>query len=295
MYQKAEFFDPEIYEDKGGYDLYKIEDEDFSKSFLRKTICEYRVSKGNKKIFICLWGRILNGVGSCPGRLWISYKGNLHMSISFPLSYFKSYFIEEMYPVVGNFGVLRTFNHFAPGQFMDKFPNDIVCKEHRKKCGGIQERRDFGYCHTMPNGNLVMAPRDDELRKFGLRACYLGKHADYVPSLDEFADEFYRQMVKAIDEFDTLDKILDYENKFYNEYENNFKLSINNPNADLKKDGTFWTLETPNALLKCDHKGMRYQYFSSWFDKVYHTIDGNPDQEKPYHLKYEYIEGLNEK
>ena len=129
---------------------------------------------------------------SAPGRVWISYKGNLHISISFPLSYFKSYFLEEMYPVVSNFGVLRTYNHFAPGQFMDKFPNDVVCKEHRKKCGGIMNRRDFGYVSTGIAGNLIKAPTDDELRKHGLRACYLGKHCENVPTNEEFAEQMYK-------------------------------------------------------------------------------------------------------
>ena len=95
--------------------------------------------------------------------------------------------------------------------------------------------------------------------------------------------------VELMKELDTVDKIIEYENKFYNEYENNFNMSINNPNADLKKDGTFWTQKTPNALFKVDHKGMRYQYFSSFFDPIYFQPQGDPDKEKPYHLKYEYL------
>ena len=63
MYQKADFFDPKIFEDNGDYYLYKIEDEDFSKTCLRKTISDYRVSQGNSKIFLILWGRVLRGAG----------------------------------------------------------------------------------------------------------------------------------------------------------------------------------------------------------------------------------------
>ena len=202
---------------------------------------------------------------------------------------FKNYFEEEMFPLYSDYAVLETFNHFAPGQYIMKFPNDVVCREHRKKTSGILNRRAFGFAITGMGGNLIAVPGENELRKMGSGACCLSNHCDKVPTQEEWMCEYYKKLMKIMKEYDTVDKIVEHQNLVFNEYENNYKMSINNPNADLEKDGTFWTQEYPNALFKVDHKGMRYQYFKSEYDPIHFKLKGDPDKEKPYHLKYELL------
>ena len=287
--QKQENFDPKIFEDKGDFDLYQVEHEDPQTSLLRKIICEHRMKDENPRPWIKLSDTVKNVTGSADGRVWISIKGNLHLVLGYPLKMFKNYFEEEMFPTIADYAVLETFNHFAPGKYMLKFSNDIVCKEHRSKTAGVLRRRGFGYAVIILGGNLVEAPNHEKLRAEGIKACCMKDHCDKIPTPLDFGTELFKNLKRLFKEYDTVEKIVEHQNIVFNEYENNYKMSINNPNADLVKDGTFWTQEYPNALLKVDHKGMRYQYFKSDYDEIIFKVKGDPNKEKPYHLKHEYI------
>ena len=287
--QKQDSFDPKKFEDKGDFDFYEVDVEDPIKSIIRKDICEHRLKEGNYKPWIKLSEIVQNVTGSADGRVWVSIKGNLHLVLTIPLKQFKSKFEEELFPTIADISVLDTFNHFAPGKYMLKFANDIVCKEHRSKTAGILRRRAFGCASVIMGGNLVQAPGAEKLRAQGITACCMKDHCDNVPTPLEFSTVLFKILMENLKKYDTVDKIVEHQNLVFNEYENNYKMSINNPNADLEKDGTFWTQEYPNALLKVDHKGMRFQYFKSDYDEITFNVKGDPNKAKPYYLKYEDI------
>ena len=221
-------------------------------------------------------------------------KGNILTFVALPLKHFENYFQEEVYPCLSQIALLDTFNHYCPGQYMIKFPNDIVCCEHVGKTSGALVRREEGYALFAPGVNSVAAPEGDQLRKHGIKSCCMKKHiVGELPTAEEFTELLYQNLRDVSKKYDTPEKVVEIMNKEYNKYDKTYKLSINNPNADLKKDGTFWTQKFPNALFKVDHKGMRYQYFSSYYDPIYFKVEGDPNKEKPYHLKYEYVNADN--
>ena len=285
---KQEDFDPKVFEDKGDFDLYRLYEEDVLKGFIHVSICKERAN--NPKPWVKITDKIKNATGSQDGRVWIPLDGNFSTIYGFPLTFFKNYQEEEFFPVLGPIAILRTFNHFCPDKYVMKFPNDIACKEHRGKTCGLLVRREHGFAMIGPGVNLATCPNPNEVRKQGIKPCCMKNHCDgKLPTPEEWSFECYKNMIQILKECDTPEKVVAVMNEEYNKYENNYNMTINNPNADLKKDGTFWTQKTPNALFKVDHKGMRYQYFSSYYDPIYFKLEGDPDKEKPYHLKYEYL------
>ena len=291
MLQKQETFDPKIFENKGEYDYYHVEHEDVLKSYLHIPICNYRNTLKDPKPWAKISDSCANVTGSADGRVWVSLKGNPAPCVAIPLHCFKDDFQIEMFPLLASIATLDTFNHIAPDTYILKFPNDIVCKEHKGKTSGVLIRKEYNHVLLGAGCNLVAAPENNDLRKNSITACCVKRHVPEgkVPTPEEFIDELFKNMWKFIQKFPTIEEILEMLNREFNKYENNYKLSINNPNADLKKDGAFWTQKFPNAYLKIDHKGMRYQYFESYYDNVYFDVKGDPSKEKPYHLKYEYI------
>ena len=230
-----------------------------------------------------------NVTGSADGRVWISMEGNLQVTVAYPIK-FTSDFEDEMFPLIVPIAVKETFQMFAPGKFMCKFPNDTVCKEHKRKVGGLLIRKMEGYVIVFLGADLTNAPEDSQLRKNCYGACCLKNHCEKCPSKYDFSVALFYKIKEMSKSYNTIEKVLDLQNTTMNEYEPNYKLSINNPNADLKKDGAFWTEDFPNAYLKVDHQGRRYQYFSCYYDNVFYKAEGNPEKPKHYHLLHEYVD-----
>ena len=277
------------FENAGPFDLYHFEHDDLDKRHVFREIIAQRKKDKLTRPFVKLTDMVDNGTGSADGRVWVSIKGNVHMLLAFPID-FKSDFEDEMFPLIIPIVLKETYNYFAPGEYMCKFPNDIICKKHKKKTSGALIRKIDGFVLIPVAGNLVGCPQNNQLRENSYGACCMKEHSDKIPTPLEFALQFYRITMEMRYKYDSIDKILDLQNTTMNEFESNYKLSINNPNADLKKDGAFWTQDFPNAYLKVDHNGKRYQYFSSYYDNVFYKSKGNPANPKHYHISHQYVD-----
>lgn len=274
----------------GMFDFYPIKNCDCKKGYIYHEILKEKSKEENPKPFLSKIDIVTNATGSADGRIWIPMKGNLHGIVGFPESFFKTEWEKQMFPMIAAFALRDGILKYAPGQFMSKFPNDVVCKEHRRKTAGLLTRNEQGYVMLIFGANLVTYPDNENLRKESYGACCLKNHADYVPSVEELLLEIGHRITEMYKIYTDNQKILDLVNTSLNEYEpGNYKLELNNPKADLKKDGTFWTTQYRNALFKVHHDGFIYQYFESYFDKVYYKVEGNPDEKKPYHIEYEYV------
>ena len=277
------------FENKGDFDYYHLAEDDFTKRlFFRECIVD-RSKKPNPRPYIMVSDISKNVTGSADGRVWKPILGNLHMAAAMPIN-FSSDFEDEMFPLLVPIAVKETYDHYAPGLFICKFPNDIVCREHKRKVSGVLIRKMDGFVVIFLGGNLVAAPGIDELRKDSYGACCMKNHIDKVPTPYEFAVEFYRNVLALKGKYNTIEKVLEAQNTMMNEYLPNYKLSINNPNADLKKDGAFWTEDFPNAYLKVEHDGKRYQYFSCYYDNVFYKLEGDAEKPKHYHLTHQYVD-----
>ena len=277
------------FKDVGPFDLYHFEHDDLDKRHVFREICALRKKEKLTRPFVKLTDMVDNGTGSADGRVWVSIKGNVHMLLGFPVD-FKSDFEDEMFPLLVPIFIRDTFNYFAPDQYICKFANDIVCKEHHRKTCGLLVRKMEGYILISVAGNLVGCPKNDQLRKNSYGACCMKEHCDKVPTPLEFALQFCRIVMENRYKYDTIEKVLEIHNKSMNDYGPPYEVSINNPNADLKKDGAFWTQDFPNAYLKVDYDGKRYQYFPSHYDNVFYKSKGDPEKPKDYYIAHELID-----
>lgn len=214
-------------------------------------------------------------------RVWIPYRGNIHGAIGIPLHMFKNSIEREFFPTFASFAIRDTCNKYAPGQYCSKFPNDVVCKDHGSKTGGILIRQEGKYAAAVFGLNLVQAPPTDLIRKDGLTACCLKNHCDKLPTPCEFLEAAGMRIFELYKELYTLQKKVDYCNSSLGVYKKKtFYYEINNPNADPDKDGFLWTRKYPNALLKGYLRGELYEVGNSFFDREYFRADKGDSSEK---------------
>lgn len=220
---------------------------------------------------------IYGGAGTANGRVWIPYKGNLHGVIGFPFHMFRDQTAIELFSIVASYGIKDVCNKFAPGEYCSKFPNDVICKKHHRKTGGIICRKEGKFCLVIFALNLVKAPPDALLRKQGIRACCLRHHTKNVPSSSEFLYATGMEILNLYNRLNSVYSIVNYMNESLSECgEKLFRAEINNPNADILVDGALWTRKFPNALTKGYLNGEEYENQETYFDTEYFNPDGDP-------------------
>lgn len=266
---------------RGIYDIYHVGKTDAEKKYLYHDIVASKENETNPRPFIGIIEIPENGVGSADGRVWIPYPGNLHGSMGFPQSMFRNQLEIEFFPVLASFAIRDIMNKYAPGEYCSKWPNDVVCKKHGKKTSGILVRKEGKWIFLLFCINLVKAPEDKLLRKQGLRACCMKNHTDNIPNIEDVFVEVGDRVMELVRENDDIHKIMDTMNKSLNEYmQKTYRVELNNPNADLLKDGTLWNRNFPNALTKGYMNGVPYEFGENYFDNVYYHVKGNADEKE---------------
>ena len=276
------------FENKGPFDLYHFEHDDLNKHHFFRKITEHRSKQKDPKAFVQLIDILENATGSANGRVWVPIKGNVMMIMGLPMK-FKDIYEDEIFPMKIPTAILETYNHFAPGKFGGKLPNDIICLEHGKKVAGVLIRKFDGFVLIHLGANIVAHPSNDQLRKDNYGACCLKEHCDKVPSTVEFVTVLYHKIFEVHNKLDTIEKVIEVCNKNVNSYQKGVKISINNPNADIKNDGAFWTVQNPKAYIKIDYNGLRYQFGSSCYDSVFYSTEGDPDNPEDYFASHEFV------
>lgn len=230
--------------------------------------------------------------GTEKGRLWIDFKGNFKGDFAFPESYFGSKIHAAFFPYISLFAIIDTLNKYAPGEYMFKYPNDIICKKHTGKTCGSAALRNYGYLMCLYSVNFVAYPKDEILRKEGLHACCLKRHTDKIPTFEDFVYECAMRTLEINKEYDTIDKLCDLSNRLMGEYTPKiFSIEINNRFADIDKDGITWCSSFPNALTKCYLNGIPYDLDNNFFDNGY--IPRVADDPKAYEELNKKIQELH--
>ena len=221
---RQEDFSVDKFEKRGDYDLYHILEEDVSKGFLHIPILEDRKKQENPRPWAKIVDSAKNVTGSSDGRVWVNVKGNFGTLVAIPLKHFENIFQEEVYPVISHLALLDTVNYYCPGEYLIKFPNDIICKEHGGKTCGTLIRREQGYSLFAPGVNLFGAPEGGLLRKDGKTACFIQKHCKgKLPTPVEFTDRLFENLKNISKKYDTPEKVVEIMNKEYNKYDKTYK------------------------------------------------------------------------
>lgn len=212
--------------------------------------------------------RFLTGsTGTHVGRKWIMIRGNISGSFSFPFCYFKNHVQQEFYPIFGTIAIKDTFNKFAPGEFTVKFPNDVICRKHWRKCCGTLFKKFENYAVGCVGIDIADCPKDEELRQWGIKACCLKKHTDNIPSFEEFMCFTMRRVIELMNQYDTVEKIVEFINQEYGEFnKKSYKVIINNINADPAVDGITCCPGFPNALLKAYVNNVQYEVDETYYE-----------------------------
>lgn len=280
------------FEQKEGFDYYRIAHVDCGKGYFFQKVIKKRNEQKITRPFIAEVDHMDNAVGSADGRVWISIPGNFGTTVGIHESYFKNKWEIEVFPLIAPFSLRETCNHFAPGKYMNKFPNDLCCKEHNRKTAGMLIRNEGGWVLFGYAFNLLHTPEEKDLRVHSYGACCFKEHCDpdKIPTPEQFSLYNAKLVLEMQKKYDTNQKILDLVNIGFNERDpGNYKIEINNPNADLEKDGTFWNTKYRKALFIVHVNGYIYQYFERYYDNMYYKTEGDTVRKLPYHLEYEYI------
>lgn len=267
--------------ERGIFDIIHVDTVNCTKKYLFHDIAMTKEKDENPRPFIDIIDIVKECTGSADGRVWIPFQGNLHGTISCPTTMFKSVFEVEFFPVLASFAIRDTMNKYAPGEYCSKWPNDVVCKKHGRKTCGMLCRKEGRWIFLSFGLNLVKAPDDKMLRKQGLRACCMKEHTQNIPVIEDFFYECATHLLDLIKEYNTIEKVVDLMNLSLNEYQaKTYRVEINNPNADLLKDGTLWNKKFPNALTKGYMNGVPYEFNESYFDREYYKTTGNADEKQ---------------
>ena len=140
------------------------------------------IDQGNKLPFIYNTEIQTAGVGK-GNRKWAGMiEGNLYTSSCIPNKMIK-YEIsskEDLVKITA-ISIIQILRKYTKDQFFLKYPNDIICKDKRKLGGIIAESyKDFWIIGF--GINIVDKPDEGEIRKEGLKACFIKEH---LPDLDE--------------------------------------------------------------------------------------------------------------
>lgn len=252
---------------KGNFDYREVDEGDCS--LIRPCIAaiEERSKEEHPKIFTSQCNFLKNVPGTKTGRVWIAIKGNISACIAFPREYFSNSIIYEFFPFIGPVAIRDTFNYFAPGEYLTKYPNDIVCKSHWRKTCGIIFRNKGKYTFVTFGVDLIDHPSDEEIREFGVKACCMKKHTENVPTPEQFLCVCTKKMIEMINNYTTIDKIVKLINESYSAYgRKTLWVEINNKNADPSVDGAMYCPDCPNAMLKGYVNGILYEIDGNIYD-----------------------------
>lgn len=228
----------------------------------------------NPPPFIHDYGVSVNIPTVSSARMWLMFEGNVGAGVCIPKSYFKNNTHVHLAPIIGSFAVRDAYNHFAPGKYFSKFPNDVVCKEHIKKNCGILFRRNGKYVSIQIGANIATCPSDDVLRENGLQACCLANHVEKAPSRREFCIVAAQKIIEFINKYDTPEKVMELTNTGFNEMGPKlYRIELNNPNANCEVDGSLWTEDHPNALFKGYLNGKEYSRSPWMYDDFTPDVD----------------------
>ena len=258
---------------QGRWDILEVSDRNFQNGYLYREEIVKRSQQENPRPFIfnALDGR--KATGTAASRVWIHVVGNAAAAIGIPMSMLRDPLAVEFFPFVAPNALKEVGNHYAPGAYCTKFPNDVVCLEHGKKSAGILSRKEHKFVVCIFGFNLVGCPPDDQLRTQGLRACYMKLHTQNpLPTPQEFSYAVAEKIFELYDQHRTLDEFHDWINKELNVYKKKtYRVEVHNPNADIYKDGFLWTQSHPNALTKGYLNGDEYDCGQAYlFDMVYY-------------------------
>lgn len=268
----------------GIYDYIIVKHVNCATGYLHQKLTKERSKEEKPKPFLEQVDLPHNGVGGGNGRIWIGHLGNLHGVIGIPFHILRDKFAIEFFPILSTIALRDTMNKYAPGQYMRKFPNDIVCVEHTAKSGGVLCRKEGKFCLLVYTINLIWAPTDEMIRKEGLHACCLSRHTDKVPSVEEFHYECANRTLEMCNKLYTdIDSVVKLMNESHTQYtKKSFKVVINNRNADLEKDGIMWTHEYPNALIRGYLNDHEYEYSTTLYDTEFFHTTGNADEKREF-------------
>ncbi len=92
-----------------------------------------------------------------------------------------------------------------------------------------------------------------------------------MPSIQEFNWAIGEATVELMNKFDTIQSYVDWVNAELGVFKKKtFRVEINNPNADVYKDGVLWTRDHPNALEKGYLNGEEYEAEPWLYDTAYY-------------------------
>lgn len=256
--------------ERGIFDYVKVDKVHCQRQYLYQRIIEAKKDEKNPKPFIEEIVIPVGGTGCKDGRLWIPYEGNLHGAIGIHLTMFDSIINQEFFPLIASLGIRDICNRYAPGEYCAKYPNDICCKKHGKKTAGILVRKESGWAICIFCINFVKSPPDTFLRKEGLKACCLSNHTKNIPKISDFLYECGIYFFELLKQYNNIYKIMSWCNEGLSEYGDKiWRGEINNPNADILKDGALWTRDHPNALTKGYLNGEEYELNPTYYDVKY--------------------------
>ena len=267
---------------RGIFDILEASSRDFSNGYLYREEVDRRSLEEKPEPFIFSTKVGKNSIGSAPGRKMYLLEGNAAACIAIPLHMFKSPLQIESFPIVCPSAVKDVANKYAPGKYLIKFPNDIACQEHGKKSGGVICRKEGKYCLNVFIFNIARYPGDELLRKEGLKACCMKCHKEgELPTPNDFHYEVAMRMLELFDTLKTPEDVINYTNVELNQFPGkSFKMQVNNPNADIYKDGFCWTRQTQNSLFKGYINGEEYEFQPYLFDYGYFEHYKGQDFEK---------------
>ena len=254
---------------KGEYEFRYIDFVDSSLSYPNgQSIREYDGNK-NYRILAEAIGVSINSPCSKPERRWINIRGNCSGCLSVPLCYFKNNMQKECFPFVIAMAVKDTMNQYAPDEYCLKFPNDVVCKTHWKKTCGMLTEYYRNYTTSSFSIDTVACPKDEEMRKEGVKACCMKNHTSNLPDPKIMVCQITERVIEILKDFNDLHKFVENFNNNYNKFRPKYlRLEINNEKADPSVDGALFCDEFPNAMLKGYLNGELYNVKESFYNYI---------------------------
>ena len=169
--------DPKNYTKRGNFLYLGVAGGDYRQGgFYRKVIKDWASKSDKPPAFIHNAEHFYNICGTSKSRIWIFGEGNIGATIGIPKYMFRDILAIECFPIFASLAVRDVCNKYAPGCYISKFPNDVVCKEHQGKTAGILLRRVDPYVCCVFGVNTQTHPPKEDLRKDGLNACSLKEH-----------------------------------------------------------------------------------------------------------------------
>ena len=110
-------------------------------------------------------------------RKWAgSIEGNVYTTTCIPIKNIPDELNDNNIIIqITSVSIIQYFDQLSQGEFLLKYPNDILCKD-RHKLGGIIAETYKNYMLIGFGLNIVDKPEADKIRKEGLQPCFLKEH-----------------------------------------------------------------------------------------------------------------------